>query len=243
MSDRTRLGKCRDISAGFKTYQGLEPAVLAGRRDKESAGGASMNLIYTHPKFSNPFGIELNRDRDADPAVRDAVNRAIKWVIEYKAEKHLYQALSLTTKPKPVDDASGHPSLWLCPPPGGQGKHVGMVMALDERGHVRCYASNQITQPVKEDHPTCAKKFISEVSGLRSADAINQLIQQTVNAAFSDQADLAEKACREAAHYRTMAVFIVVLSADKPLVFMTTLVIHGPQQTNLKHAFTGKVAP
>ena len=202
-----------------------------------------MNPIYIHPKMSNPFGTELNRARDADPAVRDAVNLAIKWTSENKAEKHLYQALSLTTKPKPVDDASGHPSLWLCPPPGGLGKHVGIVMALDERGQVRCYASNQITQPVNESHPTCAKKFISEVNALRSMNEINRLLQRTVNAAFSDQADLVEKVCAEAQQYRTVAAIVTILTAGNPLTFITTLVIHGPRQSNPHLLFAGKVTP
>jgi hypothetical protein len=48
--------------------------------------------------------------------------------------------------------------------------------------------------------------------------------------------------CAESQKFRTMAAFVVVLTADKPLVFVTPLVVYGPAQTHPTHTFTGKVA-
>lgn len=202
-----------------------------------------MNPIYSHPRFSHAFRDQLNMPRDANPDIRAAVNLAMKWFNENNAVKLLYQALSLAAKPKPVADASGQPSMWLFPAPGGRGNHVAVVIGLDEKGHLRCLASNEISQPVKE--ATAAKspapKNIDAFNALKSAAAQRDLIQLAVNAACAAELDLVEQVCAESQKFRTMAAFVVVLTADKPSVFVTPLVVYGPALTNPAHAFTGKV--
>lgn len=202
-----------------------------------------MTPLYAHPRFAHAFRDQLNMARDAEPGIRAAVNLAMKWISENNTEKLLYQALSLTTKPKPVADASGHPSIWICPAPSVAGNHVAIVMGLDTRGHPRCVASNAIAQPTKETSATksLCPKNIEAFNVLRMTAEQTNLIQQAINAACADQLEMVEKVCAECQRFRTMAAFIVVLTAAKPLVFVTPMVIHGPAQPNTAPSFTGKV--
>lgn len=201
-----------------------------------------MNPIYSHPRFTHACRDQLNLARDANPEIRAAGNLALQWIAANNADKLLYQGLSLSTKPKPVADASGHPSMWLCPTPNGLGNHVAVVMGLDEKGHVRCMASNAIAQPANGTSENLhAPKTIDAFNTLKSTSAQRDLIQLAVNAACTNQLDMVEQVCSESQRFRTMAAFVVVLSADKPLVFMTPLVIYGPAQTDPAQSFTGKV--
>ena len=198
-----------------------------------------MNSPFVPPKFDHPFRDQFNMTRDADPDIRAAANLAIKWINDNNAERLLYQALSLATKPKPVADTA----MWLFPPHNGLGKHVAALMGLDAKEHMRCLVSNEITQPVKD--ATAAKspapKNMEIFNTLKSASAQRDLIQLAVNAACAAQLDLVEQVCAESQKWRTMAALVVVLTADKPLVFVTPLVVFGPAQTHPAHTFTGKV--
>jgi hypothetical protein len=199
-----------------------------------------MSTPFAITKFTHAFRDQLNMARDADPDIRAAVNLAMKQINDNNAEKLLYQALSLAAKPKPVADTA----MWLFPPPNGLGKHVAFLLGLDAKRHMRCWVSNEITQPVKE--ATAAKSpapnSIDAFNALKSTSAQRDLIQLAVNAACADQLDLVEQVCAESQKFRTMAAFVVVLTADKPLVFVTPLVVYGPAQTHPTHTFTGKVA-
>lgn len=202
-----------------------------------------MNLLYPHPRSTHAFRDQFNVARDATPDTRAAVNPAMQWICENNAEKFLYQALSLATKPKPVADAAGRPGMWLCPAPNGLGKHVAVVMGLDTKGHLRCMASNAVVQPAKDTSAakSLCPKNIEAFNSVRMTTEQTDLIQQAVNAACADQMELVEKVCTVSQQFRTMAAFVVVLTADKPLLFVTSLVIYGPAQTNAALSFTGKV--
>ena len=201
-----------------------------------------MNPLYSHPRFTHAFRDEFNMARDANPDIRAAVHVVMQWIAANNAEKPLYQGLSLATKPKPVADASGHPSMWLCPSPIGLGNHVAVVMGLDVKGQLRCMASNAIAQPSKDAaaKSTCAKS-IDAFNALKSTAEQTKLIQDAVNAVCGDQLELVEQVCGLSQKFRTMAAFVVVLTVDKPLVFVTPLVVYGPAKTNPPDAFTGKV--
>jgi hypothetical protein len=202
-----------------------------------------MNSPFAHPKFTHAFRDQLNMARAADPEIRAAVNLAMKWINDNNAEKPLYQSLSLATKTTPVAGASGQTIMCLFPALAGQGHHAGIIMGPDAKGHLRSWVSNEISQPVKE--ATAAKspapKNIDAFNALKSTAAQRDLIQLAVNAACADQLDLVEQVCAESQRFLTTAGFVVILSADKPLLFVTPLVVYGPAQTNPAHAFTGKV--
>jgi hypothetical protein len=197
-----------------------------------------MNTPFAIPKFTHAFRDNLNMARDADPDIRAAANLAMKWISDNTAEKLLYQALSLAAKPKTVADTA----MWLFPPPNGLGKHVAVLLGLDAKGHLRCLVSNEITQPVKDaTAKSPAPKSIDAFNTLRSTSAQRDLIQLAVNAACADQLDMVDQLCAESQKFRTMAAFVVVLTADKALVFVTPLVVYGPAQTNPTQPFTGRV--
>lgn len=180
---------------------------------------------------------------DADPAERAKTHEVFRWLDANSAFDLLVNALTRCAPVKAIKGVEDKPSLWLSPPPAGQGHHAAVVIGVPEKGPARCVASNQIVQPNKESKASCPKNFFQlfDTSKL-PADQI-QLIQQAVNAACIDHMEVVEKICAECQKFRTMAAFIVILTADKPLVFITTLIATGPPQKNLKLAFTGKVAP
>lgn len=198
-----------------------------------------MNPIYSHPRFTHAFRDELKLARDANPEIRAARNPAIQWIAANNADKLLYQGLSQSTKPKPIAGAS----ILLFPALAGQGRHVGIVMGLDPKDNLRGLTSNEITQPEKET--TAAKsqapKNIDAFNALKSSGAQRDLIQHAVNAACADQLELVEKVCAECQMFGTTAAFVLVLTADKPLVFVTPLVVYGPSQNHPTQPFTGRV--
>lgn len=202
-----------------------------------------MNRPFQHLALSSDIRTALNLTRDADPTIRANANAAMQWVTDHKAEKHIFQAISLTAAPKPLADASGRISMWLCPPPDGMGKHVGILIAADDKGNVRCVASNQIAQPVNDDKAVFPNKVIDAINALRSKDDAKHLIQQAINAACTSEIEQVQKLCAESQRYNTMTAFLVVATNEKPLLFMTTLLIQGPRQGNPKLVFTGKVLP
>lgn len=201
-----------------------------------------MNL-FKHSALTSDILTAFNLTRDADPAARAKANPAMQWVTDHQAEKHIFQALALTTAPKPIADALGRPSMWLCPPPGGMGNHVGILITADPKGHIHCVASNQITQPIQDSKTTLPNTTPEAICALRSKDDAQRLIQQTINAACGSEMEQVQKLCAESKRFNTMGFFLVVVTAEKPLVFMTTLVIQGPRQPNPKLIFTGKVLP
>ncbi|MCM2340860.1 hypothetical protein [Rhodoferax sp.] len=202
-----------------------------------------MSRPFQHPALTSDIRAALNLPRDADPAARAKANPAMQWVTDHHAEKHIFQALALTTTPKPIADASGRPSMWLCPPPGGMGNHVGILITADPQGNIRCVASNLITQPIQDSKATLPDTTPDAISALRSKDDTQRLIQQAVNAACMANMDQVQKLCAESQRFKTTALFLVVVTDGPPLVFMTTLVIQGPRQPNPKLIFTGKVLP
>ncbi len=181
--------------------------------------------------------------RDADPAERAKAHDVFRWIDSNNAFGVVVNALTRCAPVKAIVGVEGQPNLWLSPPPCGQGHHVGIVFGPPEKGAVRCVASNEIVQPGKESKASCPKNFFQLFDTSKLTGDQVQLVQQVVNAACADQLELVEKVCTECQTFRTMAVFIVVLTADKPLLFVTTLLATSPQQKNPKLAFTGKVAP
>lgn len=194
-------------------------------------------------KLSTFLTDQLKKLRDADPDERAKAHEVFRWIDSNNAFDLLVNALTRCAPVKAIKGVEDKPSLWLSPPPAGQGHHATVVIGVPEKGPARCVASNEVVQPNKESKASSPKNFFQlfDTSKL-PADQI-KLVQQIVNAACSDQMELVEKICAECQKFRTMAVFIVVLTADKPLVFITTLIATGPPQKNLKQAFTGKVAP
>ena len=181
--------------------------------------------------------------RDADPAERAKAHEVFRWIDSNNAFGVVVNALTRCAPVKAIVGVEGQPNLWLSPPPCGQGHHVGIVFGPPEKGAVRCVASNEIVQPGKDSKASCPKNLFQLFDTSKLTGDQVQLVQQVVNAACADQLELVEKVCTECQTFRTMAVFIVVLTADKPLLFVTTLLATSPQQKNPKLAFTGKVAP
>lgn len=181
--------------------------------------------------------------RDPDPAERAKAHEVSRWLDSHSAFDLLVNALTRCAPVKAIKGVDDLPNLWLSPPPAGQGHHAAVVIGVPEKGPARCVASNEIVQPDKEPNASCPKNFFQLFDTSKLTADQTQLIQQAVNTACADQMELVEKACTECQTFRTMAVFIVVLTADKPLLFVTTLMATSPQQKNLKQAFTGKVAP
>lgn len=181
--------------------------------------------------------------RDADPSERAKAHEVFRWIDSNNAFGAVVNALARCAPVKAVMGVEGQPNIWLSPPPCGQGHHIGIVLGLPEKGAVRCVASNEIMQPNKESKASCPKNLFQLFDTSKLTAEEIQLIQKTVNAACADQLELVEQICTVCQKFRTMAVFIVVLTADKPLVFIATLIATGPPQKNLKLAFTGKIAP
>lgn len=181
--------------------------------------------------------------RDADPAERAKAHEVFRWIDSNNAIDLLINALTRSAPVKAIKGVDDRLSLCLVPPPAGQGHHAAVVLGVPEKVPARCVASNEIVQPNKESKASSPKNFFQlfDTSKL-PADQI-QLIQQAVNAACVDELELVGKICAECLKFRSMALFILVLTAVKPLVFITTLIATGPPQKNLKLAFTGKIAP
>lgn len=194
-------------------------------------------------KLSTFLTDQLKKLRDAAPAERAKAHEAFKWIDANNAFDLLVNALARCAPLKVMKGVEDLPNLWLSPPPFGQGHHAAIVLGLPEKGAVRCVSSNEIVQPGKESKASCPKTFFQLFDTSKLTGDQVQLVQQAVNAACADQLELVEQICAECQKFRTMAVFIVVLTADKPLLFVTTLLATSPQQKNPKLAFTGKVAP
>lgn len=180
--------------------------------------------------------------RAADPAERAKAHKVFRWLDANNAFDLVVNGLARCAPVKAMKGVEEKLSLWLSPPPAGQGHHAAVVIGLPEKGPVRCIASNQILQPDKESKASCPKN-IEAFNALKSTAEQTQLTQRAVNAACAGQLEMVGKVCAESQKFCTMAVFIVVLTADKPLVFIATLIATGPPQKNLKLAFTGKIAP
>lgn len=194
-------------------------------------------------KLSTFITDQLNLLRDADPAERIKTHQVFQWLDANNALDLLVNAVTRIAPVRAMKGVEDQPNLWLSQSPCGQGRHASLVFGLPDKGAVRCVASNDIVQPGKESKASCSKDFFRLFDTSKSTADQTLLIQQAVNAACADQMELVEKVCVVCQKFRTMAAFIVVLTADKPLVFVTTLVATGPQQKNLKLAFTGKVLP
>lgn len=194
-------------------------------------------------KLSTFIADQLKLLRDADPTERAKAHQVSQWLDSNNAFGVVVNALTRCAPVKAVMGVEGQPNLWLSPPPCGQGHHVGIVVGPPEKGAVRCVSTNEIVQPGKESKACCPKNLFQLFDTSKLTADQTLLIQQVVNAACADQLELVEQICVECQKFRTMAAFIVVLTADKPLLFVTTLLATSPQQKNLKQAFTGKVAP
>lgn len=201
-----------------------------------------MNVIFTRPQLTSDFKREIALARHTDAAVQTTANPAVAWVDQHGAEKLLFQALSKAVTPRPVGNSDGPVNLWLFPNPLGATHHVGIIFGLDAKGQPQCLASNAIVEPSKATDSAAPKLLFEAFAKARSGAAQIKLIQDAVNSALADQAEHVEKAIAEGLRYRTSVVFLIVLTPDKPLTFVTTLVITGPQtQARPELRFTGMV--
>lgn len=200
-----------------------------------------MSYLWTHPRLSNPIRRKLDEAMDANPAVRAKAVEPFPWIVANNAAPVLFTALSQCAQLKATTGLEGKPAGWLAPPPAGIGNHIGIVLCKDDKGEVRCFATNSMAMPEKTSTP-CPAKFAEQFQTLRSKADQAKLIQSACAAAASDgHLEEVAQVAEESQRYRTMPIFLVVLTGNEAHMFATPAIVDGPRQVDLDLQFTGKV--
>ena len=194
------------------------------------------------PHLNNDFKRNLSALNDSPTTTRTDASALFAWLIEHDAVPVLNKALTRGAPLLPVYGLEkDKPSHWTSPAPAGTGNQVGIVIGLDDKGALRCSATNMLKQPAKTEVP-CPAKFFEKFDALKSTADQATLIGAVVDSAASNgHLDEVERVSAEGQRYRTMPIHLVVLDGDKQHFSTTTALVEGPPQTDRKLQWTGKL--
>ena len=185
---------------------------------------------------------QTRSDQRFTNTTRTDTNALFAWLVVHHAVPALNKALTRCAPMIPVYGVEKNkPSHWVSPAPAGTGNHIGIVISLDDKGALRCSATNMLKQPVKTDAPRQAK-FFEKFDTLRSTAEQTKLIGDAVDSAASNgHLGEVERVSAEGQRYRTMPIHVVVLDGDKQHFFTTTALVQAAPQTDRKLEWTGKL--
>ncbi len=195
------------------------------------------------PHLNNDFKRHLSALNDSPTATLTDAHALFAWLIEHDAVPVLNKAL---TRGAPLLPMYGlekdKPSHWVSPAPAGTANQVGIVIGVDDKGALRCSATNMLKQPAKTE-AACPAKFFEKFDALKSTADQAKLIGTVVDSAASNgHLGEVERVSAEGHRYRTMPIHLVVLvGGDKQYFFTTTALVEGPPQTDRKLEWTGKL--
>jgi hypothetical protein len=194
------------------------------------------------PHLNNDFKRNLSALNDSPATTRTDTNALFAWLVEHDAVPVLNKALTRGAPLLPVYGLEkDKPSHWVSPAPSGAENHVDIVIGLDDKGALRCVASNILTKPTKTEASYPAK-FFEKFDALKSTAEQAKLIGAVIDAAASNgHLDEVERVSAEGQRYRTMPIHLVVLDGEKQHFFTTTALVEGPPQTDCKLGWVGKV--
>ncbi|TSA12962.1 MAG: hypothetical protein D4R79_06485 [Comamonadaceae bacterium] len=192
--------------------------------------------------MNNDFKRKLNALNNSPTATSTDENALFAWLIEHDAVPVLNKALTRCAPMIPVYGVEKNkPSHWVSPAPAGTGNQIGIVIGLDDKGALRCSATNMLKQPAKTEAP-CPAKFFEKFDALKSTAEQTKLIGTVIDsAACNGHLDEVERVSAEGQRYRTMPINLVVMDGDKQHFFCTTALVEGPQQIDSKLQWAGKV--
>ena len=194
------------------------------------------------PHLNNDFKRNLSALNDSPTTTRTDTDALFAWLIEHDAVPVLNKALTRGAPLLPVYGLEkDKPSHWVSPAPAGTGNQIGIVIGVDDKGAVRCSASNMLKKPAKTE-AACPAKFFEKFDVLKSTAEQAKLIGDAIDSAASNgHLDEVERVSAEGQRYRTMPINLVVMDGDKQHFFCTTALVEGQQQSDRKLEWTGKV--
>lgn len=183
----------------------------------------------------------IQRANESQTSPEIDANAAISWLVQNKAESKLREALAAAVPLIRVDDPDAE--TWFAPHPSGGGNAVVVVSGLDSTGTVRMLYSNRCQRPEKNSCRFFTNdEFFYELKKCATNCDKAKLLQSVLNGSlpYGDYKWAAE-VHDWSRTFRTMPVYVVVVTDGKPLLVSFPAVIHRARFCDFSLETVGEV--
>ena len=166
-----------------------------------------------------------------------------KWIDKNKAEKKLFKALATLAPMYPTVAYKGTVASWISPPPSGSGNVVWIVMGRDKTRKLRVCGTNIFNKPwVTTTTGISDIEFFEQYDETKTDRERHELFSKVFSIAYRQ---IGEKSIcfvtLRCDMYKTMPIFITVLTREESISQVTEAVIEGDHPADFSYEFSGEI--
>ena len=197
---------------------------------------------WLDPDKSNLFRYEfqLARENASDEAFRPLP--IYQWIHQYGGEDLFFEGLALFAPMRPLVGYRGRTTVWLSPHPSGFGNAIYMVFGHDRTGQLRLVGGNLFNEPTRAARsPVTGADFFKQFDH-KSSNGQQSLVMDAVRQSIPlEDKPLLISISRECEHFRTMPIYITVLTPEGSLFHAAKAVIEGDHPADFSFECFGEV--
>lgn len=203
---------------------------------------ASRSISWACPTILSDISYEFSLVEEPDPSPPFEPNSAFSWLAERHLQSRVYTALDRLAPFSPIYGFGQEPMAWHSPPPSGAGNRVGLVVVEDNDGSIRQYGSNFVHREPRSSGHALPANLIERFRTATHHAQVNDAILLALDAVADDgwRRSIYQVEC-EGERFRTMPIYLAVVSREGGFFYCTSAHAHGPRQSRFALEFAGEV--